>query len=138
MMKKYRRENGQSMLEFALILPIILIIIGGIIDFGWLFYNQSELNDAARVGTRFATVNCGSRTLTERTTAIQNKVNLIAPASVKPIAFTITYSNVNSPLLGDVTVTLKSNIKILTPVMGVFTKGQTKQLTGSVTMKVES
>lgn len=38
--KRDRKEDGQAMVEFALILPIFLLILCGIIDFGWLFYNQ--------------------------------------------------------------------------------------------------
>ena len=34
---KRKRESGQAMVEFALILPILLLIVCGIIDFGWLF-----------------------------------------------------------------------------------------------------
>ena len=34
-----KRENGQSAVEFALVLPILLLIVCGILDFGWLFYN---------------------------------------------------------------------------------------------------
>ena len=44
--KAFGREDGQSMVEFALILPIFLLILCGIIDFGWLFYNQLSLNNA--------------------------------------------------------------------------------------------
>ena len=54
--KKFRREDGQSMVEFALILPIFLLILCGIIDFGWLFYNQLSLNNACREGARYAVV----------------------------------------------------------------------------------
>ena len=32
-----KREKGQSIVEFALVLPLILLIVCGIIDFGWLF-----------------------------------------------------------------------------------------------------
>lgn len=135
MLKKYRRENGQSMLEFALVLPILLVLVCGIIDFGWLFYHQSELNNCAREGARFAIVNTGK---TDRIPLIQNKVNSVASSSVKPITIAITYSNVQTPLLGDVTLRLSSNIRVLTPVLGIFAQGQQIELTAKATMKVES
>lgn len=135
MMKKYRRENGQSMVEFALVLPILLILICGIIDFGWLFYNQSELNNVAREGARYATVNTGK---TDRIALIESRVNSVATASIKPIIITTTYSNLQTPLLGDITLNLSANVKVLTPVIGVFVKDQQVNLKAKVTMKVES
>ena len=58
MKKLFRRgEDGQAMVEFALILPILLLILCGIIDFGWLFYNQLALNNICREGARYAVVN---------------------------------------------------------------------------------
>ena len=50
-LKKVKREDGQAMVEFALILPVFLLILCGIIDFGWLFYNQLSLrSEERRVG----------------------------------------------------------------------------------------
>ena len=40
-----KRENGQSAVEFALVLPILLLIVCGILDFGWLFYNQLSVEN---------------------------------------------------------------------------------------------
>ena len=134
--KKYRKEKGQSLVEFAVILPVLLIIVFGIIDFGWLFYNQAALNNSCREGARFAVVNTGK---TDRLTLIQTKVLAVSPASIKTgMTITTTYSNTSNMLLGDVTVTLVTNVKVLTPLLGVFTNNQQKSLDASVTMKVES
>lgn len=135
MFKKFKSEKGQAMLEFALILPILLALVCGIIDFGWLFYNQSELNNCAREGARYAIVNTGK---SDRIALIQNKVNNMASSSIKPMTITITYSNTQTPLMGDVTVTLSSNVKVLTPLTGVFVENQQVALTAQATMKVES
>ena len=48
------------MVEFALVLPILLLLLCGIIDFGWLYYNQITLNNAAREGARYAVIHCGA------------------------------------------------------------------------------
>jgi len=134
--KKFKKETGQSMLELAIILPIFMLIVCGIIDFGWLFYNQLTLNNSAREGARFAVVNT---TPTDRITLIQNKVNAVTPAPLKTgMTITITYSNVTTPLLGDVTVTLVTNVRIMTPLLGIFYNNQQKSIDASVTMKVES
>ena len=45
------------MVEFALVLPILLILLFGIIDFGLYFYNDLQLTQAARDAARYASVN---------------------------------------------------------------------------------
>lgn len=50
------RKNGQALVEFALILPIFLILIFAMIDFGRALHSWSSLNyqciEAARAGTK--------------------------------------------------------------------------------------
>ena len=47
-----RYERGSTAIEFALILPILLTMLFGIIDFGRLLYTQEVLNNAVREGAR--------------------------------------------------------------------------------------
>jgi Flp pilus assembly protein TadG len=47
-----RRENGATMVEFAIILPLFIILIFGIIEFGLLLYNKGIITHAAREGAR--------------------------------------------------------------------------------------
>lgn len=42
------------MVEFALLLPLLLLILCGIIDFGWIFSNQYRIDNAAGTGARYA------------------------------------------------------------------------------------
>ena len=42
------RDRGASAVEMALVLPLLLLLLGGIIDFGRLFSASSQLNQAAR------------------------------------------------------------------------------------------
>jgi Flp pilus assembly protein TadG len=46
--------SGQSMVEFALILPVFFLILAGIIDFGFMFYSRITVINAAREGARAA------------------------------------------------------------------------------------
>jgi Flp pilus assembly protein TadG len=48
----WRREDGQSLVEFALILPVLLLILTGILKFGLMFNNYITLTDAVRSGAR--------------------------------------------------------------------------------------
>jgi Flp pilus assembly protein TadG len=52
-----RRRAGQSLVEFALLLPILLVILLGIFDFGRAIYAYNAVSNAAREGGRTAIVN---------------------------------------------------------------------------------
>lgn len=57
MIKKNRNnERGQTMTEFALVLPIMLVMLLGIVQFGVAFNNYVTLTDAVRAGARKAAV----------------------------------------------------------------------------------
>jgi Flp pilus assembly protein TadG len=47
-----RNQNGQSMTEFALVLPILALLLFGVIQFGIVFNNYITLTDAVRAGAR--------------------------------------------------------------------------------------
>lgn len=49
-----RRERGASAVEFALLLPLVLLLIGGMVDFGRAFFTEVTLTNAAREGARSA------------------------------------------------------------------------------------
>ncbi len=49
-------NKGTSMVEFAIVLPLFLMLILGIIDFGRFFFVQHTLQFATREGTRLALV----------------------------------------------------------------------------------
>lgn len=51
-----RRDSGASALEFALVVPILLVLVMGIIEFGFMFQAQLALTHAAREGARLAAV----------------------------------------------------------------------------------
>jgi Flp pilus assembly protein TadG len=52
-----RRRRGQALVEFALVLPILLLMIFGIVDAGRLIYTYNTVSNAARDGARVAIVN---------------------------------------------------------------------------------
>jgi Flp pilus assembly protein TadG len=51
-----RDERGQTMVEFALVVPILCLILFGVIQFGALYNDYVTLTDASRVGARKAAV----------------------------------------------------------------------------------
>ncbi|MFD1213512.1 TadE/TadG family type IV pilus assembly protein [Arthrobacter sp. GCM10027362] len=54
--KRLRSERGAAAVEFALVLPVLLILIIGIADFGRAFFTEISLAQAAREGARVMAV----------------------------------------------------------------------------------
>jgi Flp pilus assembly protein TadG len=54
--RSIRRERGQTMVEFAIILPVFCLLLFGIAQLGIAFNHWLELTDATRVGARKAAV----------------------------------------------------------------------------------
>jgi hypothetical protein len=51
-----RSERGAELVEFALILPLLIFIILGLVDFGFMFQRFEVVTNAAREGARMATL----------------------------------------------------------------------------------
>jgi Flp pilus assembly protein TadG len=53
-LRRIRQEDGQGMVEFAMVLPILMAVMLGIVQFGIIFNNYETLTDASRVAGRRA------------------------------------------------------------------------------------
>jgi Flp pilus assembly protein TadG len=61
-MKNYRfrkdiHNQGQNLLEFALVLPLLIIVLFGVLDLGRVFFASISLTNAVREGARYLTLN---------------------------------------------------------------------------------
>lgn len=111
-----RSEKGQSMVEFALLLPILILILLMIIEGGLIFGGYLELQNAARDGARYASVHTDKQDQTSINTYITGKNFIIVDKSnlVQPIGFT-KMTNAQGTIL---TVTLTYKYPIITPIIG--------------------
>ncbi|MGW5240239.1 TadE/TadG family type IV pilus assembly protein [Monashia sp. NPDC004114] len=64
-----KRESGTSAVEFAILMPVLFMVIAGIVDFGRAFFLEIQLANAAREGARAAVVLAGDSTYTAKVTA---------------------------------------------------------------------
>jgi Flp pilus assembly protein TadG len=72
---RIRRDDGQAFVEFAIVLPMLVLLVFGITQFGMAFRNYLAITDAARVAARAAAVKRTSSPCTAARTAIQNTVS---------------------------------------------------------------
>ena len=80
--KARRSRLGQALVEFALILPLLIVLFFAIIDFGYYLFVTISVNHAARAGVRKAAMN-NTTCAAVKTTVVQNAVGVtLATANV--------------------------------------------------------
>ncbi|HHT54374.1 MAG TPA: pilus assembly protein [Clostridiales bacterium] len=127
-------ERGQAVVEFALVAPVLLLILCGIIDFGWIFSAKIATDTCAREGARFA-ASWSDYESAEVETA--NKVRSVASSIIKDnITTVVSYSDADNPAAGDVRVEVVSEVRSLTIVAHTLFGGPVFTLESAVTMKV--
>ena len=89
MRRRSRREAGQAVVELALVLPLLLLLLLGIVQFGSVFRDYIALTDATRVGARQASVSRSIQPPANREPTIVTKVHS-AGVNLDPAKMTIT------------------------------------------------
>lgn len=142
-MKKSKRplipsaQRGQSLVELAISLTIILMLLAGAVDFGVAFFSYSALRDAAQEGALYGSIN------PTNFTGIEQRVR---QASSNPIDLTNTNTvNVSITIIGEacqgstngstnaVQVMVAYNYPIIMPFLGIIIGSQTIPLRATVT-----
>lgn len=50
----WKDRKGQTLIEFALVAPLLFVLLFAIVDLGWMFYVNLTMQHAVREGTRYA------------------------------------------------------------------------------------
>jgi len=110
-----RRSRGQSLAEFALVFPVLMLIIGGTIQFGIIFWGQNTLNQVVRDAGRYA--------VTEADCSAGNKADVATKISA------LTSSMGVATLVGPPGVTMPTNGEVIggVPDPVSFTSDPTKK-----------
>jgi Flp pilus assembly protein TadG len=113
------------MVEFALILPVFILIMMGLIEFGRVYNETLIVTAAAREGARTASVKGDWHT------AAKNAASTIDRGKLLPTINT-------APVTGQpVTVTVTNEVDIITPLIQPFFGGSKYIVRGTATMRVE-
>jgi Flp pilus assembly protein TadG len=67
--RRHGTSRGQSLVEFALVLPLFLVLVMGIADLGLAVFSYNSITNAAREGARLAIVNQDTTKITARATS---------------------------------------------------------------------
>jgi len=124
-----RREEGSSMIELAIVFPVLLLLFAGTAEIGRLFYTYTTLSKATDVGARYLSVQRDLRSATPATVAAaklkgQNLVvcGYIDCTNKTPLVTGLATSNVvvTLPVSTDVVKYVKVEIQNFTYQPGVF------------------
>jgi Flp pilus assembly protein TadG len=126
-------ESGQALVELALVLPVVLLILLGIIDFGQAFNTENTTNHLANVGARFAAVGTIPSGVSlcayiDSTAAPSNLQNKLGVAVTEP-----------SVTVGEqVTVQVTDNYHWLKYIQGAVGTAASTAVVGTATMRLEN
>lgn len=117
---RHDRERGQSLVEFALVLPVFLLLIFGLIDLGRAVYVSNSLAEAARDGARYGSVQARAYDDASRDGVedwIRNRLQAVPDPTITAECTASTPSfgcTVNDILV----VTIQSEVEMITPIIG--------------------
>jgi TadE-like protein len=129
---RIRSEEGQAIVEFAIVAPLLALLLAGIIQFGVAFRDYLAITDAVRVGARAAAVNrtndpCGATGAAK--TAI---LNTLSPGQQSRVIFPTDWCTAGPDLGDPVTITIKYPYSI-----GVGSLSESGDLKASATERLE-
>jgi Flp pilus assembly protein TadG len=116
-MKKLN-ERGAVAAEFALLLPVLLIILFGIIEFGMIMYGREIVTNAAREGARAGIVQGPPKRTGGEIIAIAT--NYLTGTGVNPVDVTFTSAGEGLANPNTLTVTATYNYNFLVPLIPVL------------------
>lgn len=127
--KRVKEKKGQALVEFALVLPILLILVFGIIEFGRVFNAYIVVSNASREGARQAAVG---------NTSAKTKAEEVAASLTPKVTVNISPA-IGSTKYGEkVTVTVTYKMPIVTPIIGpMISKDGNFDVISATSMRVE-
>ncbi len=118
-------QKGQALVEFALVLPIFIVVLFGIMEFGRLWETINVITSAAREGARAASVSGGS------SKAIAAATNVLSAANITDANITVSGPNASDEVIVTVQITYS-------PITGAIVPGINNiSLSRSTTMRWE-
>jgi Flp pilus assembly protein TadG len=139
MIKRLRCQKGVAAIEFALILPVLMMIILGIIEFGLLMYDKQVITNASREGARAGIVVRSPQLTDLQVQAVVNdyiSTNLVSFGST-PTSPVITINRTGMDFGDDLTVTVTYNYDFLVLPNFVASLTGVQTLVATAVMKME-
>ncbi len=134
-LRRGRGDGGAVLVEFAILAPLLFLVVFGIIEFGNAFYQQLDVRHGAREGMRLAAVNsdpANGETLQEERLALETCTRMDTDGGS---AILVTIVKNGSSIGDSVTVTIEKKLDQLTGFLD-FALGD-KTITSTVQTRLE-
>ena len=129
-MKIIKKQKGQALVEFAIILPILLLFVMGIAQFGMMLNAYLTIQNSAREGARLGIVG-GSNV------EISNLIISISPSlTPENLTVNVTPDEVNRSSGETLTLTVIYNYHLTVPIISTML-GNVVELKAQTTMRIE-
>ena len=133
------RTRGQSLVEFALVIPIFLMMLFAVIDMGRLVYINNALAEGAREGARWGSVQDRSLSAAGRTAVGSQAANSLAAVPNPVVTVTcidrVTAAATTTCGKGDVLVVqISSPVTMFTPILAQIVGSRTYTAISKVTV----
>lgn len=125
------RSKGQSIVETAIILPLVLLLVLGIIDFGLIFNNYILITNASREGARLASLGVTDSEIVE---AVHNMTGTM---DFSEMSIVISPSSSMRNHGSQVKVKITYNARLITPIISSLFDDGTAKLQAESVMRVE-
>jgi len=120
-------ERGANLVEFAILAPLLILLVFGIIEFSWVFAQNLNVRHGAREGARLAAVD-----FTPLVTETCARMDIVSGATVDLLGTDLNGGGVD---VGDeVAVTVAAPIN---PITGLFNTWLPGTLTSTVAIRIE-
>jgi hypothetical protein len=118
-----RDEAGAAIIEFALVAPLLLTLVWGIIETGRAFYTLNSLASAVRDGARYgAACNLGSpgQSLVILGTTCETAIKDLVVTAFQPLGPPLTLANVTPSVIGGNRIQVEASYAYqpITPIAG--------------------
>ncbi len=125
------RSKGQSLVETAIILPIVLLLVMGIIDFGLLFNNYILISNASREGARKAALGGTDSEIR------QTVLNMTTALKLENMDIRITAPDGSRGHGKAIIVSINYRSELITPLIDKFFPGGVAELNSASIMRME-
>lgn len=131
-----RGDRGAALVEFAIVVPLFFLLVFGIMEFGWAFYQHLDVRHGAREGARLAAVNyktTANPSAADQTTQIVTELCNRMDAGDEEIDIQLTRTG---GAVGDeLEVTVSKDLQQLTGFLGFALDGVT--ISEDITSRIE-
>ena len=111
--RKRRRERGQALVEFALVLPVFLAIVLATVDFGWALRSYITLTNAAREGARLGVTGATACEIKAKT--VTSSGGILTDSSCPPGPSSVTVTGAQGASGTTIEVQVDYNHDLITP-----------------------